>query len=61
MELSNKAGSNIKINYAEGAGVFSNDWEIVPAKYLSNDNDEGLKAEYFNNITLSGERNCYTN
>ncbi len=52
--IKQRAGNNIKILYAEGADVFSNDWKIVPAKYLSSDNAKGLKAEYFSNITLSG-------
>ena len=52
--IKQRAGNNIKILYAEGADVFSKDWKIVPAKYLSNDNAIGLKAEYFSNITLSG-------
>ena len=52
--IKQRAGNNIKILYAEGADVFSKDWKIVPAKYLSNDNSIGLKAEYFSNITLSG-------
>jgi beta-glucosidase len=46
---------NRKILYAEGAGIKSDDWMIVPAKYLSYNNDTGLRAEYFNNINLSGE------
>jgi beta-glucosidase len=49
------AGNNIKINYAEGAGIRSNDWKIVPGKYLSNDNSKGLQAEYFSNVTLNGD------
>lgn len=53
--IKQRAGRNIKVLYAEGAGIFSNDWKIVPAKYLSTNNEMGLKAEYFNNITLSGD------
>ena len=53
--IKQRAGNNIKVSYAEGAGVFSDDWKIVTAKYLSNNNVEGLKAEYFSNITLSGD------
>jgi beta-glucosidase len=54
--IKNKVGNSIKVNYAEGATVLSNDWKIIPAKYLStDDNKKGLQAEYFDNITLSGE------
>jgi beta-glucosidase len=53
--IKNKVGSNIKVSYAEGATVLSNDWKVIPAKYLStDDNKKGLQAEYFDNITLSG-------
>ena len=52
--LKQRAG-NTKVFYSEGADVISNDWKIVAAKYLTNNNIEGLKAEYFNNITLSGD------
>lgn len=38
------------ISYAEGCGREHNEWNIVKAEYLS----PGLKAEYFNNITLRG-------
>ncbi len=53
--IKHKAGNNIKVSYTEGAGIISNDWQVVPAKYLSNNDKEGLKAEYFSNITLSGD------
>jgi beta-glucosidase len=53
--IKERAGNNIKVMYAEGADVLSSDWTIVPSKYLHNKkNEEGLDAEYFNNITLSG-------
>ena len=45
--------NNTKILYAEGAGVKSDDWVVVPSQYLHYNNEEGLHAEYFNNINLS--------
>jgi beta-glucosidase len=43
-----------KILYAEGAGIKSDDWVIVPSQYLHYNNQEGLHAAYFNNINLTG-------
>ncbi|MEP6684557.1 MAG: glycoside hydrolase family 3 C-terminal domain-containing protein [Parafilimonas sp.] len=47
--------TNTKVLYAEGASVLSNDWVVVPSQYLHYNNEEGLHAAYFNNITLSGD------
>jgi beta-glucosidase len=47
--------SNTQVLYAEGAGIKSDDWVVVPSQYLHYNNEEGLHAEYFNNIHLSGE------
>ena len=33
--IKQKAGNNTKVLYAEGAGIKSNDWIVVPAKYLA--------------------------
>ncbi len=52
--LKKRAGKNIRVQYAEGSDRNSNDWIIVPPQYLTYNNAEGLKAEYFNNITLFG-------
>ncbi len=53
--IKKRAGNNIKVLYAEGADVMNTDWVIIPPTYLYNaKNAEGLDAEYFNNITLSG-------
>ncbi|HEY6976118.1 MAG TPA: glycoside hydrolase family 3 C-terminal domain-containing protein [Chitinophagaceae bacterium] len=57
--IKERAGNNIRVLYAQGATVLSNDWTIVPSAYLHSamggtKNEEGLDAEYFNNITLSG-------
>lgn len=45
---------NAKVLYAEGAGIFSNDWVAVPSKNLHYNNEEGLHGEYFSNVTLTG-------
>lgn len=45
---------NAKLLYVEGAGIRSDDWVTVPSQYLHYQNEEGLRAEYFNNITLNG-------
>ena len=53
--IKQKAG-NIVINYAAGPGRESNEWTVVASKYLSTkNNEEGLQAEYFNNIQLTGK------
>jgi beta-glucosidase len=40
--------------YARGAGIKSDDWVVVPAENLRYNGEEGLHAEYFSNVTLSG-------
>jgi beta-glucosidase len=53
--IKERGGNNTKVVYAEGADVLSSDWTIVPAAFLHTaKNEEGLSAEYFNNITLAG-------
>ncbi len=52
--IKNKLGKRVNIVYAEGASILAPGWNIVPSMYLSNGNSEGVKAEYFDNITLSG-------
>jgi beta-glucosidase len=53
--IKERADKNTKVLYAEGADVLSNDWVVVPSTYLHNaKNEEGLDAEYFGNISLSG-------
>jgi beta-glucosidase len=46
---------NKKVLYAEGCGVWSEEWKVVPAEFLSNENGAGLKGEFFSNINLQGE------
>ncbi|HEX4373215.1 MAG TPA: glycoside hydrolase family 3 C-terminal domain-containing protein, partial [Puia sp.] len=56
--LKTRAGNDIKILYAPGCGRYIEDWTVVPKEYLtntiSNKTEQGLKGEYFNNITLMG-------
>lgn len=53
--IKERAGNIATVTYAEGAGILSNDWTIIPSTYLRTaKSEEGLDAEYFNNITLSG-------
>lgn len=49
-----KKAATTKVLYADGAGIRSDDWVVVPSQNLHNNNEEGLHAEYFNNINLSG-------
>ncbi|CAN5448817.1 glycoside hydrolase family 3 C-terminal domain-containing protein [soil metagenome] len=46
--------TNAKVLYATGAGIRSDDWVAIPAENLHYNNEAGLHAEYFNNVTLSG-------
>ena len=56
--IKQRAGDSINVLYEPGCGRKTQEWTAIPAKYLStlmNDKtQEGLKGEYFNNITLSG-------
>ena len=45
---------NTKVLYTEGAGIKSDEWVVVSSTYLHHTNEEGLHAEYFNNINLTG-------
>ncbi len=54
--IKQKAAPNIKVLYTEGVAVMQNDYTMIDSKYLTSLNNEpGLSAAYFNNITLSGE------
>ncbi|MBL7722991.1 MAG: glycoside hydrolase family 3 C-terminal domain-containing protein [Chitinophagaceae bacterium] len=53
--IKQKAGSNTKIIYAPGCGRKTNDYVVIPAKHLRFKGSEGLQAEYFTNVTASGE------
>jgi beta-glucosidase len=56
--IKKRAPQNIKVTYAPGCGRYSEEWSLVTSKYLSNNSEgsvkAGLKAEYFNNVTLTG-------
>jgi beta-glucosidase len=56
--IKSRAGNSLKILYAPGCGRYNEDWSVVPKEDLTNTNnnktEQGLKGEYFNNITLSG-------
>lgn len=53
--LKEKAGSGIKLMYAPGCNRATDENVIIPSKYLSNNGNDGLQGEYFNNVNLSGE------
>jgi beta-glucosidase len=57
--IKKRAGLNVQVMYAPGCGRSTEEWVPVPGKYLSNNDSgitkTGLKAEYFNNVTLSGK------
>lgn len=53
--IKQKAGSNTKVIYAPGCGRTTKEYVVIPAKHLSYNGSEGLQAEYFTNVTLSGE------
>jgi beta-glucosidase len=54
--IKNRAGKDLRILYASGCGRYNEEWAVVPKNYLTNANnnktEQGLKGEYFNNITL---------
>lgn len=51
-----KAGRRVRVLYAKGAGVMDKEYNVVGSEYLTTvNNGKGLSAEYFNNISLSGE------
>jgi beta-glucosidase len=54
-----KAGKNIRIQFAPGPGISAENTSVVAADYLSYVNESGkktngLKAAYYNNISLNG-------
>jgi beta-glucosidase len=53
--LQQRAGKNIKVNYQPGCSRSSEEYIVIPSAQLKSNNAEGLQAEYFNNVTLSGE------
>lgn len=57
--IKKKEGKNVQVLYAPGCGRSTEEWVPVPANYLSNSDSgiekAGLKAEYYNNVDLSGK------
>jgi beta-glucosidase len=53
--LQQRAGKKIRVTYQPGCGRNNEDFVVVPASQLKSHGTEGLQAEYFNTITLSGE------
>ena len=53
-----RAGNKINVTYATGCGRMNEEWKTIPSEYLScivnGKRENGLKGEYFNNVTLSG-------
>lgn len=52
--IKQRAG-NIKVEYAEGAGISETNWIIVPATALTYEGQPGLKASYYKNVSLGGQ------
>lgn len=57
--IENKAGASCEINYAPGCGRESREFVVIPSRNLFHMEDgkkrSGLKGEYFNNTSLTGE------
>ncbi len=57
--LKNRLGESVELLYNEGTNIEPKDLPIVESKYLIPPNaqkgEHGLKAEYFNNVNMSGE------
>ena len=56
--ITKRAGNQIKISYTKGCGRKDEEWKVITSQYLSSavarKTMTGLKAEYFNNVTLTG-------
>jgi beta-glucosidase len=52
--IQQRAGK-IPVYYAPGAGIRADEWSVVPDSALSNANEPGLHAVYFDNIYLTGQ------
>ncbi len=57
--IKNKLGKTCNIGYAQGCGIKTEEFAVIPSKnlyfYDGSTKKQGLKAEYYNNITLEGE------
>ncbi|HWR32129.1 MAG TPA: glycoside hydrolase family 3 N-terminal domain-containing protein [Chitinophagaceae bacterium] len=53
--IKQKTGADTKVLYAPCCGRTANEYVVVPSKQLNSKGNEGLRAEYFNNIALNGD------
>lgn len=53
--LKQRAGKNTRIIYSPGCGRSSEEYVVVPPAQLKANGTAGLQAEYFKNVSLSGE------
>jgi beta-glucosidase len=44
----------VQVTYAEGCKRIAEDWKVIPAEFLSNESGQGLKGEYYSNLSLQG-------
>lgn len=54
-----KLGTAATVAYAAGPGIHTQEWQVVPAGYLSCRNngkaEQGLQVAYYNNLSLQGQ------
>ena len=50
-----KEKKGVKVLYAEGCERIPQLWTVIPSQYLSDGKQNGLTAEYFNNVALEGK------
>jgi beta-glucosidase len=57
--IKKRAGKGVKVIYEPGCGRESKEWQVITPEFLSHEvngkTEPGLKAEYFNNISLEGK------
>lgn len=52
--IQQRAGKRTVV-YAPGCGRSAEEYTVIPAAFLTNTNQPGLQATYFNNVTLTGD------
>ncbi|RZK20982.1 MAG: beta-glucosidase [Pedobacter sp.] len=52
--IKNRANAGIKVSYSKGSSRDPQLYQPIPKAYLKTDQTNGLKAEYFDNLNLSG-------
>lgn len=56
--IKHRAGDSINVVYAPGCGIRTQEWVVVPSKYITsimdNKTTDGFKGEYYSNVTLNG-------